>query len=152
MTTEMMKEENNELETLIAINKDACSFYSSAQEKAETPHMKTVFMELEKLHSSVVSTLSSCVRANGETADVDTTLTGKTTQFIGELASKISNDVDATMVKHLEEAEDRCLNSMRSAINSEDITPSTKNVLKMEMETLQKSHDYMRDLKENMAA
>ena len=148
----MSKQENKELCKIININEDACEFYESAQEKVENPQLKTTLSNLENLHKDVIVNLQNHVRANGGNPDADETLAGQTRQFWGELMAKISNDVDETLVKHLEEAEDRCLHSIQEAVESDDMSISTKSILRNEMSALQKSHDYMKALKESMKA
>jgi uncharacterized protein (TIGR02284 family) len=146
----MSKQENKELGKLININEDACEFYESASEKAENPQMKKTFANLEELHKGVVIDLKNRVRANGGDPEAEETFTGKAQKFWGELMANISNDVDETLVKHLEEAEDRCLHSMQDAIQDNEIGTTTKAVLQSQFQTLQQSHDHMKALKENM--
>ena len=57
--------ENKILGHLIDINKDACSFYESALEKIESPHLQRSFSDLERLHEGVVIDLSRRLRENG---------------------------------------------------------------------------------------
>lgn len=152
MTTDIQEKENKELCKLIDINTDACDFYESAQEKAENPKMRTVFGNLENLHKNVIISLQQKVRSNGGDPEADETFTGKAALFFGNLATKISNDVDETLVKHLEEAEDRCLHSIEDAMKNKDITASTKALLQDELVSLRRSHDYMKSLKDQMKA
>ena len=135
---------------LININEDAAEFYESAQEKAENLQIKSTFAHLESLHKDVIRSLSTIVRANGGEVDADETMVGEMRQFFGELHAKISNDVDETLVTHLEEAEDRCLHSIKDALESDDIAQATKASLQSDLASLQKSHDYMKALKDYM--
>lgn len=152
MTMTSLKDENNELHKLVNINKDASEFYKSAAQEAQNSDIKQTFSKLEKLHQDVITNLQNQIRVNGGNPEADETLIGKSAQFWGELMAKISNDVDATLVKHLEEAEDRCLHSMQDAMKDDDIRPATKAALHSEMETLRKTHDYMKALKNAMKA
>lgn len=146
----MSNHENKELGKLININKDAVEFYKSAQEKAEHPNFRRTFQDLESLHNSVIINLQNYVRNNGGKAESDQTLKGQATQFWGELMANMSSDVDETLVNHLEEAEDRCLHSIEDAMQKNDIAPSTKAALQKELDSLKKSHDYMKALKESL--
>lgn len=145
-------EENKELCKLISINKDACSFYEVAIEETKSPTFKQTFENLCVLHSSIIANLQNQVRINGGDPEAEQTLLGQTQKFWGELMAAVSNDVDETLVAHLEEAEDRCLHSMQEAIENGDITPKTRSVLNQELFALKKSHDYMKELKEMMRA
>ena len=150
--TASLKDENNELHKLVNINKDACSFYESAAKEVQSAQIKQSFRKLEELHRDVMTNIQSRIRANGGKAEADETIIGKTHQFWGELMAKVSNDADETLVKHLEEAEDRCLHSMQDAIKDDDVGPETKLALQNELQTLRKTHDYMKALKDAMKA
>jgi len=144
--------ENKILGHLIDINKDACSFYESALEKVENSRYQRNFSDLERLHEGVVIDLSRRLRENGADVDQDGTLVGKAERIFGELSAKISNDVDESLISSLEEAEDRCLHSMRDALDEGGIRPDTKAFLIEELSTLQKSHDFMKALKDSVKA
>jgi uncharacterized protein (TIGR02284 family) len=148
----MSNQENKTLRKLININEDAAEFYESAQEKAETLAFKTTFARLENLHKMVIVNLQNTVRANGGDPEADETFVGQTVKFWGELMANISNDVNETLVTHLEEAEDRCIHSIKDAMKSDDISPATKAFLQSELTTLQRSHDYMKELKDTLKA
>ncbi len=152
MSTDIQKQENKQLAKLININEDACEFYEDAQKQAKSPQIKTTFANLESLHKGVIINLQQKIRANGGNPEANETFMGQAAQFFGQMAAKISNDVDETLVTHLEEAEDRCLHSIQDAMDSEDVTPSTKAMLQGELATLQKSHDYMKSLKDSLKA
>lgn len=146
-----LSQENKELSTLININEDACEFYDYAQQKAEDVQIKKAFQDLETLHKNVVVQLQTRVRANGGDAEAEETMVGQAQRFWGALVASVSNDVDETLVSHLEEAEDRCLHSIQDALKSDKLTAATRSVLRSDlMATLRKSHDYMKVLKERM--
>lgn len=146
----MSNHENKELGKLININKDAVEFYKSAQEKSENTSFRRTFQDLESLHSSVIMNLQSRIRSNGGNPEADETLKGQAAKFWGEMMANMSNDVDETLVKHLEEAEDRCLHSIEDAIQHDEVSPATKAALQKEKVALQKSHDYMKALKDSL--
>lgn len=144
--------ENHELNKLVDINKDACEFYETATTEISSPEIKQTFRKLQSLHEDVVVRLQDYIRKNGGKTEAEETIVGKTTQFWAEMMAKISNDVDETMVTHLEAAEDRCLHSMQNALKDDALRPETKSALQDEMRTLQKTHDYMKALKDTMKA
>lgn len=143
---------HQEIGKVININKDACEFYGSAQKKTDSPIMKQTFRNLEHLHKSVMTNLQNYVQANGGSPEPHETIIGQAQKFWGELMTEISNDIDETLVTHLEEAEDRCLHSIKDIIQKDSVSPSTKSVLQQELGALQKSHDYMKSLKDCMKA
>lgn len=144
--------ENKILGSLIDINQDACEFYKSALSRVRNPRLERSFADLQRLHGAVVMDLTQRIRENGGMPDIDGTLKGKTAQLVGEVLAKVSNDVDETLVNHLEEAEDRCLISMREAMEATDMQTNTRALLLSELGSLQRSHDYMKALKDSMHA
>lgn len=142
--------ENKILENLADINQDACEFYKHALEKVHNPKLERSFSDLERLHSGVVSDLEKLIRANGGEPDRDGTLAGKTARIFSDILVAVSSDIDETLVGQLEEAEDRCLHSMREALDQKDMQGNTRAMLITELGTLQRSHDYMKSLKDSM--
>lgn len=148
----MSNQENNEVCKIIDINKDASNFYNAAKTEAKDNTVKDIFEKFERLHDGVVINLQNYVRQNGGDPEAESTITGKVGQFWGEMKAKISNDVDESLISSLEEAEDRCINSIDDAINNEELSAAARIALKKEQETLHKSHDYMKIMKENAKA
>lgn len=147
------KIENRALKSLINVNEDAAEFYETAQEKVEDETMISTFKSLEGLHVSVITNLQGILASNGETdVEADETITGSKREMFATMMAKVSNDPDAMLVTHLEEAEDKCLHYIKDAMENEDISPSTKTALQNELTSLQKSHDYMKALKDQMQA
>ncbi|HRJ12907.1 MAG TPA: PA2169 family four-helix-bundle protein [Alphaproteobacteria bacterium] len=151
--TSAIEKENNALGELISINKDACAFYHSAAKKVENMQLARTFQDLENLHAGVAASLARQIRQNGGSAkDEEGTLSGKAAQWYAEILAKVSNDADETLVSQLEEAEDRCLHHMQDALKDDDIRVQTKSLLASELTSLERSHDYMRNLKKFMKA
>lgn len=146
----MYDKENKILENLADINQDACEFYKHALDKVQSPKLERSFADLERLHSGVVNDLEARIRANGGEPDRDGTLAGKTARMFSDILVALKSDVDETLVDRLEEAEDRCLHSMREALDEKDMHGNTRALLISELGTLQRSHDYMKSLKDSM--
>jgi uncharacterized protein (TIGR02284 family) len=144
--------ENRVLTHLVDINQDASEFYKSAMGRVRNPRLERSFADLQRLHSAVVMDLMQKIRENGMTPDIDGTIAGKTAKLFTEMMTKVSNDVDETLVDHLEEAEDRCLHSMREALDEREMQTHTRALLVSELGSLQRSHDYMKALKDSMHA
>ena len=143
---------NKELQKLANINEDACEFYEEAQKKTTSSGLQITFGNLENLHKSVVTNLHTYLRSNNEEPNTDETFEGEVREFWGKLMTFISNDIDATLITHLEEAEDRCLHKIEDIMNDDDTPARIKTLLQDEFEVLQKSHDYMKDLKDTVKA
>ena len=55
-------------------------------------------------------------------------------------------------MSHLEEAEDRCLNTMADAIDNEGISPDVRRFLGQELGTLKEAHDFVHLLRMSLNA
>lgn len=155
MSTSPQEQEAKEIFKLININKDAAEFYSSAQKKVESIKLKNTFKDLEQLHESTITRLKSIVAQKSNEAykkTAEETIMGTTKRLFGELAAELSGNPNATLIKRLEEAEDRCLHSMEEVMNENKTTAQTRGLLQIELQKLQKSHDHMKFLKDTIAA
>lgn len=148
MNSPNVKQEHDELCKIININEDACEFYNSAAKKAGRLKVKQTFQDLESLHKNIIVNLQHYLRKNGFEANAQETMVGQAQKFWAGLMTSISNDVDETLIAHLENAEDRCLHSMQDAIKGDNLLPQTKQALQSELVMLERSHDYMKKLKE----
>ncbi|HPF78803.1 MAG TPA: PA2169 family four-helix-bundle protein [Alphaproteobacteria bacterium] len=148
----MSKQDNKEIRKVIDINKDAVDFYSDAKSKAKDNTVKDIFQKFEKLHNDVVINLQNYVRQNGGEPEAENTVAGRVGQFWGDIKAKISNDVDESLISSLEEAEDRCIHAVSDAADNKSLSPETRIVLKQEKTLLQKTHDYMKIMKDNAKA
>ena len=148
----MSKDANKEICKIININEDAREFYQEAQEKAENTTVKGIFKDFENLHQGVIINLQNHVRQNGGDPEADETFVGEVAEMWGKLRATLSPNTDESLIASLEEAEDRCIHSIKEAIANDDLPAEARSVLKREEATLQKSHDYMKIMKDNVNA
>lgn len=148
----MSKDANKEICKIININEDARNFYKAAQLEVKDLTVMDIFKEYEGIHGRVVTDLQGYVAQNGGEPEADETMMGTMQQVWGELKAKVSNDVDESFISSLEEAEDRCIHSLKDAIADDNIPAEARVVLKKQEETLQKAHDHMKIMKDNAKA
>lgn len=148
----MSKDANKEVSKIININEDARQFYQTAQEKAENDTVKNIFKDFENLHEGIVINLQNYVRQNGGDPETDGTMTGNVSEMWGKARAALSSNTDESLIASLEEAEDRCIHSIKDAISDDDLPADARATLKREEETLQRSHDYMKIMKQNVNA
>lgn len=148
----MSDKDLDEVSKIIDINKDASDFYHDAQEKAKSPTVKDIFKDYEQLHKSVVIELQNYVSQKGGDPEAGNTFAGQAGEVWGKVRAALSPNVDESLITSLEEAEDRCIHSIDDAIANDDLSPETRVALKKQQETLHKSHDYMKIMKENVNA
>jgi uncharacterized protein (TIGR02284 family) len=138
---------HKELQQLADLNKDAYEFYQDAYQKVDNGIIQIAFRNLEQIHRSVVIDLQAYLRANGHKSEANETVVGSTREVWAKVMAAVSNDKDTTFVRHLEEAEDRCLHKIEDIMKDSELPRDAVRMLDGEYETLKKSHDYMRDLK-----
>jgi uncharacterized protein (TIGR02284 family) len=147
--------ETKELNKIVDINKDAIEFYNSAQSQVQDAKLKETFSQMSELHKQTMNRVNGLLQSEDASRNRNApseTLVGASSRVFGELLAKISSNPDGTLVKRLEEAEDRCLESIQSAVDNQDISASTRRVLNQELTNIQKTHDHMKSLKERFAA
>lgn len=147
-----MTDDNKEICKVININEDAREFYHEAHQKAEDPKVQEIFRKYEDLHSGVVINLQNHVRQNGGNPEAEGTVMGEMQEIWGKARAALSPNVDESLITSLEEAEDRCIHSIKDAIANDSLSSGARVALKKEQDTLQKSHDYMKLMKDNVNA
>ena len=147
MSTE---KENKLLNELAEENKNACSFYKDASNEVQHPILQHTFTNLEMLHSNVLKKVKGRIRGNGEAPDIDETIKGQIAKSWNGIKTKLSKNPDVMLVHDLEEAEDRCLDKVQSIMKNDNVSDLTKTLLESEYKKLRRSHDYMKDLKDQM--
>ncbi len=141
------------LQNLINICEDAHEFYTDSIEKTHDPEMKILFRGMADIREGVIIDLRSHMRQrNMDIEEPSETMGGKVNKFFGETVAKWSDNTDNALIAYLEEAEDRCLHSFQDASNDNDLPVDTRALVSKELETLQKTHDYMKELKEVVKA
>lgn len=147
-----MSKPSNTINKLIDISEDARRFYMDAVDRTDNPEMKQLFRDMADIRKGIIIDLRQHMRSLGEVADeADGTFIGKANQFIGEKVADMTDNVDEALITYLEEAEDRCLHSFEDSAQDNDLPAETRNVISMELQTLQKTHDHMKSLKDAAA-
>lgn len=148
-----MSNPEKEIQNLINICEDAREFYTDAIEETNDPEMKQLFMNMADVRKSIIIDLRNHMRQNNMTIEEPSeTVGGQVNKFVGESLAKWSDNSDETLIKYLEEAEDRCLHSFQDVSNDNDMPLDTRAIVSQELRVLQKTHDYMKELKEAVTA
>lgn len=142
----------NKLQNLIDICQDARTFYSDASEKTSDPSMKRLFGQMIDVRNGVIIDLRAHMREKGmEIEQPSETFGGKVNKFVGETVADWSDNTDEALITYLEEAEDRCLHSFQDARKDDDLSADTQTLVARELDSLKRTHDYMKELKDAMA-
>ena len=148
-----MSNPEKKIQNLIDICEDAREFYTDATEQTKDPEMKRLFRTMADIRKGVIIDLRAHMRQNNmEIKAPSETVMGQVNKFLGENIAKWSDNTDTKLIAYLEEAEDRCLHSFQDLANDNDIDSDTRFLVKQELTTLQKTHDYMKELKQATSA
>tara|TARA_B100001750_G_scaffold235712_1_gene238597 strand:- start:2398 stop:2850 length:453 start_codon:yes stop_codon:yes gene_type:complete len=136
------------LQNLINICEDAREFYSDAIDQTSDPEMKRLCRQMADIRKGIIIDLRAYARQNDLKLDeASNTIGGQVNKFLGEHIAKWSDNTDEALIVYLEEAEDRCLHSFQEASNDDDLPLEARRLITEELTSLQKTHDYMKELK-----
>jgi len=147
--------EISEMSDILDTNQDASDFYASAQNQVQNTQMQSTFKELESLHRSTVTNIKEAMRSRGakpEQLETKESVGGKMSRMFGEIKAKMADQTDDSLIKSLEEAEDKCLHAIQDLMKNEKVSQELKNTLQAEYDRLRKSHDHMKALKQRVTA
>ena len=146
-----MPKPEKELQKLINICEDAREFYADATDQTNDPEMRRLFRTMADIRKGVIIDLRAHMRQKDmEVSEPSETVMGQVNKFLGENFAKWSDNADKSLINYLEEAEDRCLHSFQDVSNDNDIPADTRRLVSQELQTLQRTHDYMKELKQAM--
>jgi len=148
-----MSKPEKEIQNLINICEDAREFYTDAIDQTNDPEMKQLFRNMADIRKGVIVDLRTHMRQKDmDIEEPSETFGGQVNKFLGENIAKWSDNTDNALITYLEEAEDRCLHSFKDVSNDNDMPVETRAVVSQKLETMQKTHDYMKELKEAVKA
>ncbi len=133
------------LNSVIETMRDGEEFYNEAKQMVDRPDLKGMFDHLAGVRASAVETLSGKVEAYGGKAASGGSAAGNLRRLFDKAKAMLSSDDTASLISSLEEAEDRALEELRTAVG-QDLPAADKQVLQGYLGEIQKSHDRMRKL------
>ncbi len=154
MTVSQKKIEFQELVKLMNVNQDAIEFYSVAQRKVESLSLVQTLRELEIIHMKLIARIQEHLElnfANCRFKNPHSTVVGSAHRIFGALEANVTSTPDSTLIRKLEEAENRCSLYWQSAI-AKTLNSTTKIFLQKELVELRRAQDYMKYLKETIVA
>lgn len=144
----MSNDQNKILNHLVDVCEDARDFYSDAAEQAENPQIQNTFRKIAAIRENIISDLKSYIVANGGSPEQDGTMGGKASKMFSQLKASVAN-TDETLVKDLEEAEDKSLEEFHEAI-AKNLPENTREFLTEQTKRLRDTHDHMKHIKDCM--
>ena len=137
--------ETDVLNRLLQVSEDARHFYRSAAGKVSDRRLGDMFQAFARIRSNISVDLTRIIRDHGGRPAADGTLFGKMKQFFGEIAAQRSDKPEEALVRHLQETEDRGIESFEEALQ-EDLPTGTKRLLSSHLEILRETHGRMEAL------
>ena len=137
-------EEEKILNDLIEVNLDACGFYREAANKTAAPLAEKVFHDLERIHTGIVEGLGLAAYRNGSAGNV----VGRTKlEIFGNLRRCAAVPVDSFLVSAVENAENRCVDILERAIDSDEVSTDIKMHVLEAVSMLHRRHEHIYRLK-----
>ena len=140
-------------QNLINICEDAREFYTDSIEQTSDPEMKRLCRQMADIRKGIIIDLRAFARQHDiGLQEASNTIAGQINKFLGENIAKWSDNTDEALIVYLEEAEDRCLHAFEDASNDDDLSLEARQLITEELASLQKTHDYMKELKQALKA
>lgn len=136
------------LNDIISVAKDGADFYDQAQRQVDDPQLRQVFSRMAGAKRELISGLSSQVRNLGQEPPRDGTALGSLRETYTKLRAALGRDDAKLYAQQLEQAEDRLLDHMRTAVR--EAGPEIRGSLETYLPEVQACHDEMRNLKHTM--
>ena len=140
-------EEGKILNELIEVNSEACSFYHEAADKIAIPQAERALHDLERIHTSIVEGLGIAAYRNG-----DAIILRDTPAVFGRLRTSMPIPVDYRLVHAVENAENRCIEILEKAIDSDEVSVDIKMHVLEAVTMLQDRHEYIHRLRDVAAS
>jgi len=146
-----MNNDASKVKEVIQAATDSVTFYSSALEKVEDPHIRRVLTDMAQHKRDLIVSLRQALNIDEATVDPDGTFSGAMRRAYADLLAMISSDDDKVYVGQLEETEDKLLANLREAIEEAE-DPRIVAILQSHLPRIKACHDEMRALKLSLSA
>lgn len=141
-----MNHSNHILNDLVSVANDGKRFYEDAASKIDNAELRALFTRMATVKADIVNSLSSEIRASGETPADSGTWVGSFNKLYGDTRAKFG-DKSYGFVAQLEESEDRLLKGFHDALQDKEVSPNARMTLNRLLPEVRECHDIMRNRK-----
>lgn len=135
------------LNHLIETTLDSADGYAEAARDAGSEPLIALFRSRSGERRSAASTLQKCVRSLGGKPEDDGTVLASAHRMFVNLRSSLASADNKAVVEEVERGEDHIKAKFESAMNDDDISPSTMAVIADVYISVRSGHNQMRDMK-----
>lgn len=149
-----MFDKNDDATILATLNdtlEDSINGYRDSAEHAEADHLKQLFRDMAEERSRAAGELRAEVTRLGGKADDDGSTAGYLHQRFLDLKAAITGRDDQAIVNEVERGEDYLKEKFEAALDSEELTGSSREIVQRVYESVRLGHDRVSQLKHGMA-
>ena len=135
------------LNTLIETCKDGQNGFQDAAENVERSDLKSLFYECSQQRAQFVGELQSLVRELGGDPEQSGSLAAAVHRGWINIKSAVTGRDEAAILNECERGEDVAVNTYKTALNS-DLPTNVRAVVENQYNTVQATHDRVRNLRD----
>ena len=137
------------LNTLIRTTLDSYKGFNDACEDSEGAHSQ-FFRQMAGERSQVASQLQAQVRALGGDPEDDSSFTAAAHRGFMDLKQAVMGDSDEAVIEEVERGEDYLKTKYEAALQDDDLSPATRQVIEQAYQSVRKGHDTASAMKHQM--
>ena len=137
------------LNTLIRTTLDSHKGFEEACEDSEGQHSQ-FFQQMASERSQVASQLQAQVAALGGDPEDDSSFTAAAHRGFMNLKQAVMGDSDEAVIEEVERGEDYIKGKYEVALQDEELSPATRQVIQQAYQSIRRGHDQARALKHQM--
>ena len=138
------------LEMLATTLIDSINGYEDAAANSENPRFQQIFRERAGERREVLNDLRSEISRLGGTSPDDGSFMGKTHQRWLDLKAAVTGRDDERIINSVEAGEDYLKEKFETALNSDELSGESRQVVERVYQSVRSGHDQMSQLKHGM--
>ena len=138
------------LNTLIATTIDSINGYEDSAQNVDNERFREIFRQRANERQEVVEQLRAEVRRLGGDAEDDGSFMGKAHQRFEDLKAAITGRDEKAIINEVERGEDYLKAKFEAALNDEELTGESREVVSNCYQSVRAGHDQMSSLKHGM--
>jgi uncharacterized protein (TIGR02284 family) len=141
---------NNDVTTLNSLIKttiDSINGYQESAEAVENDRFRSMFMELAQDRQQAMPQLQAEVSRLGGNPEDDGSAAAAAHRAWVDLKSAVTGRDDKAIINEVERGEDHIKHKFEEALEDNDLSAETRNVIQQAYQSVRRGHDKVRDLK-----
>ena len=135
------------LNDLISLTLDSANGYKEAADNTESSQFKSMFQMRSQRRYELTRELQEEVRSFGGKPEDDQSLMGKMHNKFVDVKAALTGHDDKAVINEVERGEDHIKHKYETALQEQDLSSETRDVINRAYESVRRGHDQVRDLK-----